>query len=47
MKRTARTVTAHDVEPAKIVGVMAITSGLTFATLVTVCQLFFTHSVIA
>ena len=39
---------APDIEvPRKVLGVMAITTALTFATLTTGYQLFFSHSVFA
>jgi hypothetical protein len=38
----------HDIElPRKVLGVMAMTTALTFATLTTGYQLFFSHSVFA
>jgi hypothetical protein len=47
MKRSIGTVTAHEVAPLKLFGVMAVVSGLTFATLVAIHQLFFSHSLYA
>jgi hypothetical protein len=47
MKRTTSTGRANEVEPLKLFGVMAVVSGLTFATLVAIHQLFFSHSLYA
>jgi len=47
MRSTTGTGKAHEVAPLKLFGVMAVVSGLTFATLVAIHQLFFSHSLYA
>ena len=44
MKHSTSKRPADDVGRLRILGVMTITSGLTFATLATVHHLFFSHS---